>query len=1085
MSTTDYLTKFIDKYNVFANIDKLFVKKIYDIKEFLEKEIPELSPLTVSIPNVDYNHLMVQKDYYHISLKHGSHEIKIPSPIDGVFIVDGIEKVIISQEIFCTPCFVYKDDYVEYKECNALGKFQSLEMFTEYKYVEYLKRVLSDTSHQNSSSFKNEHTNIDIFYTFSNNDRQEKISKFKRHIRLDLRIYYFAFFQILRIKGVKSHQKQSISLLYVLHRLKPELSLDKIKNIIITTVIGKNIPENIEIVIPDLLPEYTLENILSRRKEAKDDILSSIDNVIDNFLTPDPLHNTAQEEGVDEKTMNNNIKFYTYLTMARALFYNNKEYFNHRIDTFPFSMYRFIKYFTLENKKLPLNKFVTDLNFRLFNNVKIGIVRSYFREYTAIAVQTLSKRSNYDKLSHLRIVQIPINTESENNDLRMSYEYGYFCPFETPESKDVGLVKYFGLSVLITPDFSIDKTILNSYVNGEISYSTSEKEYPVLLNTRFIGFTSIDLVEYTYKELKLKYPFITCLFDEVAYYLFTDEGRIVRPIKVLKNGIEIGVRLIDIAEYKCNSEYEYVEIDPNFVFGMISALSPFPGNNHVPRLTFQAGMTKQCMSNDSTIFKYNDNSRRLIHAQHPFCMTKLEFILSRRLCHYPSLNIILNNFNGNLMDELFSNLDTENENILEDQSSKNIEFNRTSSDHPKLEKNISLNNDEFRKRIEVLSNINIEKDENVLVTNSNNYHRFGGQNAIVAIMALGNNQEDSVIFNDKSIENGLFSNMKYRYQYISYNIKEEMLLDINSNYEKGLPKPNTPIAQNISSISEPIFRKYNFIKNEISDIENVFRKPVIVDHCTTFIKDGICHCCVKVHHLYKPQQGDKFASRYAQKGVIGSVLPEEEMPRTEHGVIPDIIVNPHAIPSRMTVGHLIEMYVGKCMVMDPEQFGTFFDASIESDDLKNFRSKYFESDIPVMENMIDPISGRDIGTAFVGVYYYTALQHQVEEKMFYRITGNVNSISKQPTEGKANNGGLRIGEMEKDALVAHRASAILQDMFRNNTDSMEIKYCNVCHSLTILETCCNSTTKPLTISNSFNIMNSYLESIGIHTTIYE
>jgi len=84
MSTTDYLTKFIDKYNVFANIDKLFIKKIYDIKEFLEKTVPELYPLTISIPDIDYNHLMVQKDYYYISLIHGSHEIKIPSPIDGV-----------------------------------------------------------------------------------------------------------------------------------------------------------------------------------------------------------------------------------------------------------------------------------------------------------------------------------------------------------------------------------------------------------------------------------------------------------------------------------------------------------------------------------------------------------------------------------------------------------------------------------------------------------------------------------------------------------------------------------------------------------------------------------------------------------------------------------------------------------------------------------------------------------------------------------------------------------------------------------------------------------------------------------------
>jgi len=181
-----------------------------------------------------------------------------------------------------------------------------------------------------------------------------------------------------------------------------------------------------------------------------------------------------------------------------------------------------------------------------------------------------------------------------------------------------------------------------------------------------------------------------------------------------------------------------------------------------------------------------------------------------------------------------------------------------------------------------------------------------------------------------------------------------------------------------------------------------------------YIKDDICYCCVEVHHLYKPQQGDKFASRY---------------------------------------------------------------------DLKNFKSTFFESGIPIMENMVDSISGRNIGTAFIDVCYYIALQHQVEEKMFYRITGNFNSISKQPTEGKSHNGGLRIGEMEKDALVAHGANAILQDMFRNNTDSIEIIYCDKYHSLSTLETRCNATTESLTVSNSFNIMNSYLESIGIHTNI--
>jgi DNA-directed RNA polymerase beta subunit len=109
----------------------------------------------------------------------------------------------------------------------------------------------------------------------------------------------------------------------------------------------------------------------------------------------------------------------------------------------------------LENKNLPLNRFINNLNIKLYANAKSGKVRSYFREYEAISVQTLSKRSYYDKLSHLRRIQVPINNESDNSHLRTSYDYCYFCPFETPESKDVGFVKYFGLSVLVSPDFSM------------------------------------------------------------------------------------------------------------------------------------------------------------------------------------------------------------------------------------------------------------------------------------------------------------------------------------------------------------------------------------------------------------------------------------------------------------------------------------------------------------------------------------------------------------------------------------------------------------------------------------------------------
>ncbi|KAG4092861.1 hypothetical protein H8356DRAFT_1404191 [Neocallimastix lanati (nom. inval.)] len=128
---------------------------------------------------------------------------------------------------------------------NVIRKenFHSLEMFTDYMYIEYVRKVLSKGKAEKSIKyFSNEHTNIDFYYTFLSKDRRRKLTKMKRHVLLDIRIYYSLFFQLLCVKGIKSHEKQSISLVYVFRYLKPEFSLSEIKQIIIENVIGKNIP---------------------------------------------------------------------------------------------------------------------------------------------------------------------------------------------------------------------------------------------------------------------------------------------------------------------------------------------------------------------------------------------------------------------------------------------------------------------------------------------------------------------------------------------------------------------------------------------------------------------------------------------------------------------------------------------------------------------------------------------------------------------------------------------------------------------------------------------------------------------------
>ena len=137
------------------------------------------------------------------------------------------------------------------------------------------------------------------------------------------------------------------------------------------------------------------------------------------------------------------------------------------------------------------------------------------------------------------------------------------------------------------------------------------------------------MVEFIYSKLKLGYSFTSLVFDEVAYYLFTVEGRIVGPLRVQKGNIVLGIRFINNSEYKYNSSFEYEELDLNFIFWLFNALLPLSDNNLGPWFTFQEGMKKQCM--------FNDNSKKLINAQRLFYMTILESILSRRLCHFEFL----------------------------------------------------------------------------------------------------------------------------------------------------------------------------------------------------------------------------------------------------------------------------------------------------------------------------------------------------------------------------------------------------------------------------------------------------------------
>ena len=193
---------------------------------------------------------------------------------------------------------------------------------------------------------------------------------------------------------------------------------------------------------------------------------------------------------------------------------------------------------------------------------------------------------------------------------------------------------------------------------------------------------------------------------------------------------------------------------------------------------------------------------------------------------------------------------------------------------------------------------------------------------------------------------------------------------------------------------------------------------------------------IKMRENRIPELGDKFATRHGQKGVIGMIAPEENMPFTKDGVTPDMILSTHAIPSRMTVSQLIEIIAGKTAAMRGEEVdGTAFHAEDKDDIREQLEELGFE--YSGKETMYNGITGEEMDAEImIGPGYYLKLDHQVGDKIHARGRGPVTLLTKQPTEGRSQEGGLRLGEMEKDVFVGHGASLLLKERF--GADSTEI-----------------------------------------------
>jgi DNA-directed RNA polymerase subunit B len=689
---------------------------------------------------------------------------------------------------------------------------------------------------------------------------------------------------------------------------------------------------------------------------------------------------------------------------------------------------------------------------------------SWTGERTGVT-QNMDKTNYLATISQLQRVSSMLASDQENFLARTLHptHYGRFCPIETPEGTEIGLRKNLALLSKISTRVELEP---EKFLRDLESIGMDREGFEgtdVFFNGRFIGSTknAEDFVKKVKEKRRLgEFHIQTSVRNDTRFgivLISTEPGRVLRPLIIVDNG---NPRLKN--EHKLQIEQGELKWNDLLNKGIIEYLDAAEEENALVSL-YEEELTPE--------------------------KTHLEIDSIDILGVVTSLVPYGNH----------------------DQSSR---LNRGSKTQKQA---LGLYAANYLCRLDTDVSI-LQYPQKPLVRSFvydtlNTYP--AGQNLVVAVMTYeGYNMEDALVLNKGSVERGVGRSFYFRpYSAVEMNyaggLKDEIAIPekdatgykTEASYRllegDGIVYPEAEVGEGevmIGKMSPPKFlseqREISVrTKKESSVTMRQEEKGVVDGVFITEDAEGNKIIQVRTRDQRIPELGDKFATSHGQKGVVGMIVPQSDIPFTSKGVHPDVIFNPHGLPSRMTVGYLLELLAGKVGSLKGEIVdGTCFSGTGKKELEENLRDLGFRFD--GKETMYNGITGKRMTVKiFVGNLYYQKLKYMVGNKMHGRASGKVALLTRQPIEGRSRGGALRLGEMEQEALVAHGASLLLKE--RYDSDKVVLPICTKCGSIGIDDNitnklscpmCGSEEIEPVEISYAFKLLLEELQGLHIHTS---